>query len=71
MTKNKLKNFESSLEKLEKIVEKLESGEVTLDDSLKNFEEGVFLFKECQVALDSAQKKVKLLTEQLTEENVE
>ena len=44
-------NFEESLKKLEKIVEKLEDGNVNLDDSIKSFEEGVVLVKECQKQL--------------------
>ena len=71
MAKKTLKNFELSLEKLEKIVQRLESGEVTLDESLKDFEEGVTLFKDCREVLESAQKKVKVLTDQLSEENLE
>ena len=56
-------NFEESLKKLEKIVEKLEDGNVNLDDSIKSFEEGVVLVKECQKQLSEAELKVQTLLE--------
>ena len=48
MTKKDTVNFESSLEKLEQIVAKLEDGDISLEDSVKSFEEGIGLVKECQ-----------------------
>ena len=48
MTKKDTVNFETSLKKLEKIIEKLEDGEISLEDSVKSFEEGIGLVKECQ-----------------------
>ncbi len=48
MTKKDTVNFETSLKKLEKIIEKLEDGEISLEDSVKSFEEGIGLGKECQ-----------------------
>ena len=48
MTKEDTVNFESSLKKREQIVAKLEDGDVSLEDSVKSFEEGVGLVKECQ-----------------------
>ena len=56
--------FETSLEKLEKLVEKMEGGDLTLEESLKIFEEGVKLTRECQQALAQAEQKVKLLMEE-------
>ena len=56
--------FETSLEKLEKLVEQMEDGDLTLEDSLKNFEEGIRLTRECQQALAAAEHKVKLLIEE-------
>lgn len=56
--------FEASLENLEKLVEKMEGGDLTLEDSLKTFEEGIRLTRECQQALADAEQKVKLLMEQ-------
>lgn len=57
-----VKTFEESMTELEKIVTKLEAGDVTLDDSIELFEEGIKLAKSCQKRLDDAEKKVKLLT---------
>jgi exodeoxyribonuclease VII small subunit len=54
--------FEKDLEGLEKIVEELEEGGLSLDDSLKKFEEGMRLAQRCDKALNSAEKKIELLT---------
>ncbi len=61
MTAKKSYPFEASLEKLEKLVEKMEGGNLSLEESLKVFEEGVKLTKECQQALTRAEQKVKML----------
>lgn len=58
----KKETFETSMAELEQIVEKLEAGEVTLDESLELFEKGVKLVKSCRNKLDEAEKKVKILT---------
>ena len=55
--------FETSLDKLEKLVEKMEDGDLTLEESLKIFEEGVKLTRECQQALADAEQRVKVLME--------
>jgi exodeoxyribonuclease VII small subunit len=55
------KNFEESLAKLEKITAELESGELSLEESLKRFDEGVKLAELCNRKLDEAQSKVNLL----------
>lgn len=57
-----VKTFESSMTELEEVVSKLEAGDVTLDESLKLFEQGIKLAKSCQKKLDEAEKKVKILT---------
>lgn len=57
-----VKTFESSMMELEEVVAKLEAGDVTLDESLKLFEQGIKLAKSCQKKLDEAEKKVKILT---------
>lgn len=54
--------FEKDLEKLEKIVESLEEGGLSLDVSLKKFEEGIQLAQRCEKALSSAEKKIEKLT---------
>ncbi|MCL2099791.1 MAG: exodeoxyribonuclease VII small subunit [Oscillospiraceae bacterium] len=53
--------FEQAVKELEMIVKNLESGEVTLDDSLENFENGIKLVRRCNLLLDNAEKKVKKL----------
>lgn len=60
--KGKGSNFEESLEKLEALVEKLERGELSLEESLKAFEEGMALSKGCEESLQAAQKKIEKLT---------
>lgn len=60
-------NFEESLAELEGIVEKLEKGQLSLDESLMLFEKGIKLVRECNDRLKNAQQKV----EQLIEENGE
>ncbi len=54
-------SFEESLSKLETIVEKMESGDLKLEDSLKLFEEGMKLTKDCNLRLNEIEKKVKQL----------
>lgn len=56
------KTFEESMLELEQVVASLESGDITLDESLKLFEKGIKLSKSCQKKLDEAEKKVKILT---------
>lgn len=57
-----VKTFEDSMNELETIVTQLETGDITLDDSLKLFEDGIKLAKTCQNKLEEAEKKVKILT---------
>ena len=54
-------NFEASLKELESIVEKLEDEDINLEDSVKSFEEGVNLVKQCQKQLQNAELKIKKL----------
>lgn len=53
--------FEQAVEKLEEIVDKLESGEIGLDESLKEYEEGTKLLKFCTAKLDEVEKKIEIL----------
>ena len=53
--------FEEDLKKLQKIVEELSSGKITLGESLKKYEEGVKIAQFCSVTLAEAQRKVELL----------
>ena len=58
---NKIAEFEASLDELEKLVSRMEGGEMSLDESLQSFERGIALYRNCQSALDEAQLRVKLL----------
>jgi exodeoxyribonuclease VII small subunit len=55
------KKFETAMERLENIVESLESGELSLEDSLKIFEEGMNLVSFCSKKLEEAEQKVTML----------
>ena len=61
MAEEKIYPFEEALEKLSVLVEKMESGDLSLEESLKIFEEGIKLSKDCQNALSDAEKKVQAL----------
>lgn len=66
MSKKETKRtFEQSLGRLEKIVDSLEQGEVSLEESLKMFEEGIQLSKECMETLNKADLRIKQLTKDL------
>lgn len=54
--------FEKAMEKLEKIVSELESGDISLEEALKKYEEGVRLSQICQERLSQAEKKIEILT---------
>lgn len=54
-------DFEKKLDRLEKIVQAMEGGDLSLEESLKCFEEGVQLSRDCHKQLDEAEQKVKLL----------
>ncbi|HPY41094.1 MAG TPA: exodeoxyribonuclease VII small subunit [Thiolinea sp.] len=54
-------DFEQSLQELEALVLKMEAGDLSLEDSLKEFERGVQLTRQCQEALTVAEQRVKLL----------
>jgi exodeoxyribonuclease VII small subunit len=54
--------FEDALKKLERIIEDLEKGDLTLDEALKKYQEGVELSRVCAQRLENAKKKIDLLT---------
>ena len=58
---NRIAEFENSLDELEKLVERMEDGELSLDDSLRTYERGIALYRNCQAALEQAELRVKLL----------
>ena len=57
-------DFEQQLTNLESLVSSLEGGDLTLEESLNSFEEGVKIARECQRALQSAEQRVELLMKQ-------
>jgi len=56
-------DFEASLDQLEQLVEKMEHGEMTLEESLAAYERGVGLYRRCQTALEQAELRVRLLSD--------
>ena len=56
--------FEDNLSRLEEIVRKMESGDLSLEDSLKAFEEGIRLSRLCAKKLDEAERRVEVLLKQ-------
>lgn len=63
------KNFEEMIESLEEIAKDLESGKLSLDESVRKFEEGMEISKECSKILENAEKKITILTKD-TEGNI-
>jgi exodeoxyribonuclease VII small subunit len=63
--------FEEALSELESLVEDLERGDQTLEESLKSFERGVELTRTCQKALDEAEQKVRILSGETEQEELE
>jgi exodeoxyribonuclease VII small subunit len=64
-------DFEASLAELEAIVQRLEQGELSLEESLRQFERGVALTRGCQKALQQAEQKIRVLTQGADGEVVE
>jgi exodeoxyribonuclease VII small subunit len=56
-------NFNKGLLELEEIINKMESGELSLEDSLKYFEEGVKIHRQCHTALTDAEQRISVLSE--------
>lgn len=63
--------FETSLAELEKLVERLENGEQSLEDALKDFERGIALTRQCQAALKNAELRVQQLVQRNGKESLE
>lgn len=61
MKTRKKQTFEASLKKLEKIVSQLEDGDLPLEESLKLFEDGVKLSRECRERLEQAERRIEVL----------
>ena len=64
-------DFEKALTELESLVERLERGDVPLDDALRTFERGVALTRHCQACLQAAQQKVEILLNRSGQPQVE
>ena len=64
-------DFESAIKELERLVEQMEQGDITLEQSLANFERGIELSRTCQKALQEAEQKVQILTQKQGEDTVE
>jgi len=63
-------DFEESMEKLEQIAKELESDKLSLNDSVKKFEEGMKISQDCKKVLDEAEKKITILIDD-TEKKLE
>jgi len=64
-------DFEKSLQELESLVERLEAGDLSLEESLKDFERGVALTRACQKALAEAEQKVQILLNEQGKEKLQ
>ena len=64
-------DFEAAMRDLEEIVERLEHGDLPLEESLKAFERGILLTRNCQSALKDAEQKVEILLKKAGEVRVE
>ena len=67
--KTKKNDFEKSINRLEELVDKMESGESSLEQNLEWFEEGMDLIKTCQIHLEDADKRVQELIKSSESEN--
>lgn len=72
MEEQKNVNFEEAMKRLEQIADELEKGNLDLDESVKKFEEGITLSKQCNEILEKAEKRISILIgkeDNLSEEN--
>ncbi|MCI0504962.1 MAG: exodeoxyribonuclease VII small subunit [Gammaproteobacteria bacterium] len=63
-------NFEAAIAELESLVEEMEQGNISLEDSLKKFERGIELTRTCQQALQEAEQKIQMLIEKKQSDEV-
>lgn len=70
-SKKKTQDFEESLAALETLVNRMEKGDLSLEESLKAFEQGVQLTRECQAKLQEAEQRVQVLLEKNGEVTLE
>lgn len=64
-------DFEAAMDELEKLVTRMEEGDLPLEETLKQFERGIELTRKCQKALADAEQKVEILVEKAGEAEVE
>lgn len=64
VAKRKKLDYEAAVSELESLVERLEKGDISLEESLKLYERGVLLTRDCQKALQAAEQKVQMLLQQ-------
>ncbi|WP_439503725.1 exodeoxyribonuclease VII small subunit [Methylophaga sp.] len=64
VAKRKKLEYEAAVSELESLVERLEKGDISLEESLKLYERGVLLTRNCQEALQAAEQKVQMLLQQ-------
>ncbi len=67
---NPIADYERHVATLEKIVTAMEGGELSLEEGLRQYEQGITLIRKCQKALDIAEQKVRILSESVYEEEV-
>lgn len=70
MAKRKKLDYETAVAELESLVERLEQGDISLEESLKLYESGVLLTRDCQEALQNAEQKVQMLLQQSGQTNL-
>lgn len=67
---NNLPNLEDSMSEISQLIDKMEHNELTLEQSLNNFERGIHLIKHCQKILEAAEQKVQLLIQSNDQESL-
>lgn len=70
MAKEKERSFEEAVRELEQLVRRLETGDLSLDESLKSFEQGIKLSRECENKLADAKCKIEVLLKQAGESKI-
>lgn len=68
--KQKKLDYEAAVKELEALVERLEEGDMSLEESLKLYERGVLLTRDCQESLQAAEQKVQMLLQQSGQSNM-
>ncbi len=68
--KQKKLDYEAAVKELEALVERLEQGDISLEESLKLYERGVLLTRDCQESLQAAEQKVQMLLQQSGQSNM-